>query len=57
MPLMRDPQSKAVIEVHPKWIARWPSDFEPVAAPKKRPADKPPVTPVVGAIETPDGEE
>lgn len=56
MPLMRDPLSKAVIEVHPKWIARWPDDFEPVKVPKKRPSNGSTASPT-GADNTREGEE
>jgi hypothetical protein len=56
MPLMREPSSKAVIEVHPAWIARWPSDFEPVEAPKNRPSKKSTASPT-GANGSREGEE
>lgn len=57
MPLMRDRESLVEREVHPKWIARWPSDHEPVEAPKDRPSKKSTATPVAGATDTREGEE
>lgn len=56
MPLMRDKESGVEREVHPKWIARWPSDYEPATAPKNRPSKKSTASPT-GANGSREGEE
>lgn len=57
MPLMRDKESRVVREVHEKYLARFPDEYEPIEAPKDRPSKKSTATPVAGATDTREGEE
>lgn len=57
MPLMRDRETGVAVEVSQEWLDRWPTDYEPLEAPKNRPSKKSTAATPTGATDTREGEE